>query len=86
MLLRGNNHFPLPVHKSRYCVQLLPVAKGAGKSADVSLEMERNDFQAMMMNRLDLERAVREGRVRIDGQLPVLVSFAQVLEPRSMEY
>jgi hypothetical protein len=48
--------------------------------------MDRGDFQAMMMNRLDIERAIRGGRVRFEGKLPVLESLANILEPRSIEY
>ncbi len=62
------------------------VQQGGTKSADLYLEMDRGDFQAMMMNRLDIERAIRGGRMRFEGQLPVLASFATLLEPRTMEY
>ena len=62
------------------------VEQGAGKNADLYLEMDRGDFQAMMMNRLDIERAIHSGRVRFEGKLPVLANLAIILEPRSMEY
>jgi hypothetical protein len=62
------------------------VVKGGTKQPDLTLEMDRGDFQAMMMNRLDIEHAVRGGRVRFEGKLPVLQSLATILEPRSMEY
>lgn len=62
------------------------VAQGGTKDPDLYLEMDRTDFQALMMNRLDIERAIRGGRVRFEGKLPVLASFANILEPRSMEY
>ena len=54
--------------------------------AVVALVADRGDFQAMMMNRLDIERAIRGGRVRYEGKLPVLADLAVILEPRSMEY
>ncbi len=62
------------------------VQQGGTKNPDVYLEMERGDFQMMMMNRLDVEGAIRRGRVRYEGSLPVLATFAHILEPRSMEY
>lgn len=63
------------------------VHKGAsnGKS-DVYLEMDDTDFSSMMMNKLDWEAAIKAGRIRYDGQLPVLANFAAILEPRAMEY
>lgn len=62
------------------------VQRGGAREADLYLEMERDDFQALMMNRLDLEHAIRAGRVRFEGRLPVLDELASILEPRSIEY
>ena len=62
------------------------VKQGGTKDADFYLEMDRGDFHAMMMNRLDIEYAIRHGRVRFEGKLPVLNDLAFILEPRSMEY
>ena len=62
------------------------VVHGGTKAPDFYLEMDRSDFQAMMMNRLDIESAIRGGRVRYQGKLPVLAELAVILEPRSMEY
>jgi hypothetical protein len=62
------------------------VQPGTGTAYDVCLEMEREDFHAMMQNRLDVQRAILDGRVRYAGNLPVLRHFAFLLQPRSMEY
>ncbi|MBL8953268.1 MAG: SCP2 sterol-binding domain-containing protein [Myxococcaceae bacterium] len=62
------------------------VQQGGTKDPDLYLEMDRGDFQAMMMNRLDIERAIRGGRVRFEGKLPLLADLGEILEPRSMEY
>jgi len=62
------------------------VKSGGGASPDLCLEMDRDDFQAMMQNRLDVERAILGGRVRYEGKLPVLQNLAFLLQPRSMEY
>jgi alkyl sulfatase BDS1-like metallo-beta-lactamase superfamily hydrolase len=62
------------------------VAVGGTRAPDFYLEMDRSDFQALMMNRLDIERAIRDGRVRFEGNLAVLDDLAFILEPRSMEY
>lgn len=75
-------------HRSAWTINLKAgtVTQGGTKDPDVYLEMDRGDFQMMMMNRLDMERAIRHGRIRYEGKLPVLASFATILEPRSMEY
>src|SRR5262245_30339226 len=57
------------------------VLQGGTREADFYLEMDREDFQAMMMNRLDIERAIRGGRVRFEGKLPLLADLADILEP-----
>ncbi|MBI3184355.1 MAG: SCP2 sterol-binding domain-containing protein [Myxococcales bacterium] len=62
------------------------VQQGTTDSPDAYLEMDRQDFTAMMMNRLDLHEAVSKGRVRFSGNPPILAHFAAILEPRSMEY
>jgi putative sterol carrier protein len=62
------------------------VHKGANGKADAYLEMDDKDFKAMMLNRLDWDEAIKAGRIRFDGQLPVLANFAAILEPRTMEY
>lgn len=62
------------------------VQKGGNGKSDVYLEMTDTDFKSMMLNRLDWEVAIKEGRIRYDGNLPVLANFAAILEPRAMEY
>lgn len=62
------------------------VAKGGNGKSDVYLEMNDTDFRQMMMNRLDWEEAIKAGRIRYDGNLPVLANFAAILEPRTLEY
>lgn len=62
------------------------VVQGGSKTSDLYLEMDRGDFQALMMNRLDIERAISRGRVRFEGKLLLLSTLAGILEPRSMEY
>jgi len=46
------------------------VTQGGTKDPDLYLEMDRGDFQAMMMNRLDIERAIKAGRVALRRQAP----------------
>src|SRR5262245_8416335 len=40
------------------------VAPGGNQNPDLYLEMDRGDFEEMMLNRLDIERAIRAGRIR----------------------
>jgi hypothetical protein len=51
-----------------------------GVASDVYLEMPRDDFAELIANRLDVEAAVRSGRLRYEGQLPVLARFAALLQ------
>ncbi len=62
------------------------VKKGAQGKADLYMEMDRQDFADMMLNKLDVAHAIQTGRIRLSGKVPVLTHLAAVLKPRSMEY
>jgi hypothetical protein len=62
------------------------VQAGSKGQSDAYLEMNDADFKSMMLNRLDWDNAIKDGRIRFQGQLPVLANFAAILEPRAMEY
>jgi hypothetical protein len=55
------------------------VSRGTSTPSDVYLEMPRSDFAELIANRLDVEVAVRAGRLRYQGRLPVLARFAALL-------
>jgi hypothetical protein len=45
---------------------------------DLDLEMEEQDFTALLAGRLDWDRAISAGRIRYLGELAVLVRLAEL--------
>ncbi|MBK7861639.1 MAG: SCP2 sterol-binding domain-containing protein [Archangiaceae bacterium] len=61
------------------------VSRGGSQASHVYVEMPRQDFEALLAEQLDLEQAVRAGRVRYQGELSVLARFAALLTPRPLD-
>lgn len=55
------------------------VTRGGAKKPDVYLEMDEADFSQMMLDELDVDGAIRAGRIRYEGKLPMLAKLSEVL-------
>ena len=62
------------------------VEKNKGGDSDLFLEMNREDFVAMLADELDVSAALMQGRIRLQGDVPLLTSLSTILRPRSMPY
>lgn len=62
------------------------VHAGTHGKTDCYIEMSQKDFSDMIHDRLDVEAAVRAGRVRFSGKAPVLAHFAAIMRPSGVGY
>jgi len=59
------------------------VRRGALAKPDLYLEMDRDDFTALLAGRFDPRSAVQDGRVRFDGKISLLSDLGRVLQPQA---
>jgi putative sterol carrier protein len=79
VLDRGHKSWTIDLDEGRVHV-------GSVGKTDCYVEMSQQDFDDMMHDRLDVEAAVRAGRVRFSGKAPVLAHFAAIMRPSNVGY